>query len=59
MKLKKPRKTQIYTGFDDYQIDWMEAIGEFENIDNPPDLIRKAFDFYVKENYPQLVNSGS
>jgi|GEM_PF-4815384 len=31
------------------------AIAEFENIDSKAEVLRRAFDYYVKAEYPQLA----
>ena len=33
----------------------MYTIAEFENLGSKAEVIRKAFDYYVKAEYPQLI----
>ena len=41
--------------FTQLQEDNLYSIMEFENISSKAELVRKAVDFYIEKNYPQLV----
>lgn len=56
--MTKPRKSSIPIQFEQYQIENMDSILEFEKYKSYAELVRKALDFYISAEYPQLLAVG-
>ena len=53
--MTKKRKSTIPIQFDQYQVENMDLIVELEQHKSYAELMRRAFDYYVKAEYPQLI----
>lgn len=51
----KQRKSSITVQFDPYQVKNLDSIIELEALSSYSVLVRKAFDYYVQAEYPQLI----
>ena len=52
---RQERMSTISVQISEKQEDNLYLIMDFEGIESRAELVRKAIDFYVEQNYPQIV----
>ena len=53
--IRKEKMLSSSVQFTQSQEDNLYSIMEFENISSKAEFVRKAVDYYIEQNYPQLV----